>query len=145
MDCIGWRRFMEGMISVEIVAIQERSLMMSESKISIRQWAEGLVIKLLEITHGQWLYRNVHVHDFKTGDLASKRKEELRKALEDQLELGEEGLAKEDEYLLDINLGDLEDSTGEDQAIWLLALRAARTAYQLRESNRTDDAGDPPD
>ena len=57
-----------------------------------KKMTEGLVIKLLEVTHGQWLYCNVHMHDFKTGDLASKRKEELRKALEDQLYLGEEGL-----------------------------------------------------
>eukprot|EP00956_Cyclotella_meneghiniana_P022017 scaffold40896_cov41-Cyclotella_meneghiniana.AAC.6 len=135
MDCIGWRRFMEGMISKEIVKIQEEYLSQSESRLTIRKWSEGLVIKLLEVTHGQWLYRNVQVHDFKTGDLASKRKEELRKALEDQIELGEEGLAKEDEYLLDINLDDLDDSSGEDQAIWLLALKAAREAHRLRDRN----------
>ena len=75
---------MEGMISKEIVKIQEEYLSQSESRLSICKWSEGLAIKLLEVTHGQWLYRNVHVHDFKTGDLASKRKEELRKALEDQ-------------------------------------------------------------
>eukprot|EP00956_Cyclotella_meneghiniana_P017744 scaffold29178_cov63-Cyclotella_meneghiniana.AAC.7 len=41
------------------------------------------------------------------------RKEELQKALEDQIELGEEGLAKEDEYLLDIiNLDNLDNSSG---------------------------------
>eukprot|EP00956_Cyclotella_meneghiniana_P018136 scaffold29974_cov60-Cyclotella_meneghiniana.AAC.2 len=53
--------------------------------------------------------RNVHVHNFKTGDLAPKRKE---KEIEDKLELGEEGLAREDEYfhLLDINLSDFDDS-----------------------------------
>ena len=69
----------------------------------------------MEITHGQWLYRNVHVHNFKTGDLAPKteREREVGKALlEDKLELGEEGLAWEDEYfhLLDINLNDFDDS-----------------------------------
>ena len=68
---------MESIISVEIVSMQERALKQSESKVSIRQWAEGLVVKLLEITHGQWLYKNVHVHNFKTGDLAPKRKEKL--------------------------------------------------------------------
>ena len=31
MDCIGWRRFMEGMISKEIVKIQEEYLSQSES------------------------------------------------------------------------------------------------------------------
>jgi hypothetical protein len=75
------------------------------------------------------VYRNVHVHDAVAGDLASKRKEELRKLLEDQIETGGIGLEEEDMYLLDINLGDLETSTGEDLRYWLLALRAARAAY----------------
>ena len=137
---------MEGMISKEIVRIQSQFLERSESRMTIRKWAEGLVIKLLEVTHGQWLYRNVHVHDIKTGDLASKRKEELRRALEDQLFQGEEGLEKEDEYLLDINLDTLDDLTGEDQAIWLLALKAAREAYQLRNRRTaTDTAEEAPD
>eukprot|EP00956_Cyclotella_meneghiniana_P025850 scaffold54757_cov60-Cyclotella_meneghiniana.AAC.2 len=38
-------------------------------------------------------------------------------------------------YLLDINLDDLDDSSGEDQAIWLLALKAAREAHRLRDRN----------
>ena len=133
---------MEWMISKEIVRIQSQYLESSESRMTIRRWAEGLVIKLLEVTHGQWLYRNVHVHDFKSGDLASKRKEELRKALEDKLYQGEEGLEKEDEYLLDINLDTLDDSSGEDQAIWLLALKAAREAYQLRNGSMAEDAAE---
>ena len=133
---------MEGMISVEVVSIQAQYLKEEDSRLSIPKWSEGLVIKLLEVTHGQWLYRNVHVHDFKTGDLASKRKEGLRQALEDQLELGEEGLAPEDEYLLDINLDNLDESTGEDQAIWLLALQAAREAYKLRDSEQSSSQTD---
>jgi hypothetical protein len=74
----------------------------------------------------------VHVHDAVAGDLTSKRKEELRKLLEDQIEIGGIGLLEEDMYLLDINLGDLETSTGEDLRYWLLALRTARVAYLLR-------------
>ena len=57
--------------------------------------------------------------------------------------MGEEGLAKEDEYLLDINLDDLDDSSGEDQAIWLLALKAAREAHRLRDRNAAPAAEAP--
>ena len=41
------------------------------------------------------------------------------------MSVGEAGLAEEDQYLLGIDLDDLDHSTGEDQAIWLLALKAA--------------------
>ena len=53
-------------------------------------------------------------------------------AIEDQLELGGEGLDEQDRYLLEINLEDLETTTGEDQTYWLLAIQAARESRLLR-------------
>ena len=54
------------------------------------------------------------MHDAVSGDIATRPKE---------MELGGEGLAEEDQYLLEINLEELESSTGEEQAYWLVALR----------------------
>jgi hypothetical protein len=123
---------MEGMLSVELVELQKYALVESDSRLTIDKWAKELVIRLLEITHGQWLYRNVMVHDRTEGDLVTKRKEDLKTALEEQLELGEDGLEEEDKFLLEINLDELEASSGEDQTYWLLALEAARDARLLR-------------
>ena len=122
---------MEGMISRELVELQKYALVESESRMTVDTWAKSLVIKLIEISHGQWIYRNVVVHDKTAGDLVMQRKEEIRVALEEQMELGEEGLAEEDRYLLDINLDDLDNTTGEDQIYWLLAIQSAREARQL--------------
>jgi len=47
---------MEGMISKEIAPIQADYIEMGGSMMSADKWAQGLVIILLEITHGQWLY-----------------------------------------------------------------------------------------
>jgi hypothetical protein len=129
---------MEGMISRELVELQKFALIESESRMSVETWAKELVIKLLEITHGQWLYRNVVVHDKTAGEIVSRRKEEIREALEEQLELGEAGLAEEDRFLLEINLDDLDNSSGEDQTYWLLSLQAARAARQLQLRQNTD-------
>jgi ABC-type Fe3+ transport system substrate-binding protein len=63
MDKIGWRRFMEWMISKEIIAIQRKAEDNGRCKMTVKNRSAGLVTKLLEVTHGQWLYRNVHVHD----------------------------------------------------------------------------------
>ena len=131
-DLIGWRRFMEGMISKEMVEIQREFCEVVETKMTAEQWARGLVARLLEITHGQWLYRNVHVHDKVTGTLVTERKEELRDAILDQLYMGEEGMAEEDKYLLEINLDDLETTSGTKQHYWLLAIRAARRWQELQ-------------
>ena len=90
-------------------------------------------MKLLEITHGQWLYRNVQVHDAVSGLKAVKRKEELQREIEHQILLGGTGLDRQDRYLLEINVGDLETSSGDDHYYWLLAIRAARVDRRLKE------------
>jgi hypothetical protein len=78
----------------------------------------------------------VQVHDDVTGVNASLRKEEIIAEIEKQQEMGEEGVLPEDRYLLEINLDDMEITSGEKQEYWLLAIRAARVAYTLR-SRRT--------
>ena len=55
--------------------------------------------------------------------------------IERQIELGGEGLYEQGKYLLEINLEDLERSSGEDHYYWLLAVQAAREdrALKVRE------------
>ncbi len=48
--------------------------------------------------------------------------------IQEQRDLGREGLREEDEYLMEINLDNLENSLGESQQYWLLAIRVARLA-----------------
>ena len=121
-DALGWRRFLKGMVPTKLVEAQELYQQCAGSVISIDKWASGLVIKLLECTHGQWLYRNVVVHDAVLGAQATARKEELQTEIEEQRDLGGEGLQEEDEYLMEINLDNLESSSGKTQQYWLLAI-----------------------
>ena len=72
------------------------------------------------------------MHDNVSGLLASERKEELLKLIAKQQERGEDGLEEEDRWLLEVNLDDLETTSGETQAYCLLAIKAARRAYLLR-------------
>ena len=66
---------MEGMVSKEVVQIQRKVDHGGKFRISVDAWCAGLVKRLLEVTHGQWLYRNVHVHDLFTGKRAMNRKD----------------------------------------------------------------------
>ena len=61
---------MEGMISKEMLEIQQRYLTLTGSTWTISAWAKGLIVKLLETTHGQWLCRNIQVHDIVSGTYA---------------------------------------------------------------------------
>jgi hypothetical protein len=47
------------------------------------------------------------------------------------LEAGTDDLLEEDQYLAEVNMEDLETSSGERQEYWLMAIRAARKASRL--------------
>ena len=128
---------MEGMISKETLENQRSYANICGSALSEIEWTKGVVVKLLKTTHGQWLYRNVQVHDSITGTEATLRKEELQQLIEEQIELGGEGLEENDKYLLEINLDDLATTSGEMQTYWLLAIRAAREGRRLRTEQTT--------
>ncbi len=51
--------------------------------------------------------------------------------LKKQQEMGEDGLLDSDKYLMEINLDDLETTSGEKEEYWLLAIWAARKACAL--------------
>ncbi len=142
-DRIGWRRLLEGMISKEIATIQRQYIAVNGSHTGLTKWCSGLITRLLEITHGQWLYRNYIVHDPVSGTIATAKKEELLVEIERQRELGDVGLLEEDKYLAEVNLEEMATSSGERQHYWLLAIQTARKHYTLktqRASQQTEQS-----
>jgi hypothetical protein len=131
-DIIGWDLYMMGMLSTQLAAIQSAYLLQHQSARQVSTWISGLITQLLQVTHCQWIYRCVVVHDRVTGTLVTAHKEELRKEIDHQLELGEDGLADEDRFLLECNFDELASTNGEQQEYWILAVQAAREACRLR-------------
>ena len=82
------------------------------------------------------------MYDTVSGLKAVERKEELQREIEDKIELGGAGLDEKDRYLLEINLEDLETSTGEDQYYWIIAIRAARSDRTLRRRQQDSATGE---
>ena len=75
-DLIGCIRFMEGMISKEMLVIHQEYLDLQGAHgtpTTPTSWDKGLIVRLIEITHVQWLYLNVHVHDTVTGLHATRK------------------------------------------------------------------------
>ena len=120
-----------GLVSKVVRIIQRTQASVLGIRLSTKRWGVELVTRLLEITHGQWLYRKVQVHDRITGTLAMQRKEELQMEIERQQELGTEVLLEEDCYLAECNLGDLETTLGMKETYWPLAIQATREAGRL--------------
>ena len=95
--------------------------------------------QLLQVTHTQWIYRCVLVHDRVTGTLISAHKGELLKEIEHQLSLGLERLDKQYRFLFECNFDNLADSQGKNHTYWLLAIIAAREASRLRHKVRSEE------
>ena len=126
-------------MSKEAVQIQSDWADIGGSSLTTDDCTKGLTVKLLEVTHGQLLYRNMQAHDVVCGSEAKQRKKELQQLIEEQIDKGSEGLDEQDMYLLDINLKDLETSSGEDQYYWLMAIQATRehrAIIQRRQDTR---------
>ena len=130
-DIIGWDRFIMGMVSSKLLPIQSAYLHECHYSHQAAGWISGLITQLLQVTHSQWIYRCVLVHDRTTGTLITAHKEELLKEIEHQLTLGPEGLSEEDRFLLECNFDELESTSGEHQEYWLLAIQAARESSRL--------------
>ena len=110
---------------------------------SAEKWTVELILKLLEVTHSQWLYRNIKVHDKVAGTLAKLRKEEIQMEIKEQQALGLAGLMDEDCHLGEWNLQDLDDTSGVREICWLLAIKAAWEASRLEALRTQMDAAAP--
>jgi hypothetical protein len=61
-DHLGWDDFLEGRICTLWVELQSQDLQEWQLECNTDYWACGLMCRLLEIVHQQWLYQNETVH-----------------------------------------------------------------------------------
>ena len=141
-DEIGWKQFMEGMITKRLVCLYAEHRELKGEGLSTEKWASQLVIRLLEVTHGQWVYRNIQVHDEVCGVIRTQEKEQIQADIEEQMELGFDSFVEMDCLLASVSLEDLESSSGDQQEYWVLAVKAARVAKELAEEAAVDTLPD---
>jgi hypothetical protein len=104
-----------GMVSTKLLPIQSACPYSSRSSSNATRWISGLITQLLQVTHVQWIYQCMLLHDPMAGTIISAHKEELLKKIEHQLTIGPEGLDEEDRFLLECNFDKLATTTGEHQ------------------------------
>ncbi len=79
---------MEDMLSWCLVSLQANHYALTGEGLQPLPWASQLVIRLLEVTHGQWIYCNFQVHDEAQGTLHTQEKERSQRDIEEQMKLG---------------------------------------------------------
>lgn len=114
-DKIGWQQFMEGMMSKQMLCLQEEYHVLTGEGPPTQKWASQLVCRLLEVVHGQWVYQNIQIHDEQQGVLQTREKEHLQREIEIEMALGFDGFLEMDAPLATVTLEDMESSGGRDQ------------------------------
>ncbi len=133
-DIIGWREFTEGHISTHLYAIQSFHLAMSSSYLNGEDWTKQFIPKILQITHSQWIFRNISFHDRKNGYLRNKTADELLQHINSLSEVSPDKLPESSRFLLEINFLELSKQHLETQRYWTLAVDAALKANALEQA-----------
>ncbi len=88
-------------------AIQSFHLTMSSSYLNGEDWTKQFISKLLQITHSQWIYQNISLHDRQHGYLHAMNAAEIMQEIETLSNLAPKEVAKESCFLLQINFTNL--------------------------------------
>ena len=81
-DAIGWDNFVMGMTSHKLLAIQSAHFHTAGKSYLATRWITGLITQLLQVTHTQWIYRCMLVHDCTTRTMITAHKADLLKEIE---------------------------------------------------------------
>lgn len=127
-DAIGWLHFLEGKVSNEIRNIQALYLAQTNTRMSVDTWMSKFVSQLLDISHSQWIYRNIAVHHHTRGSIQLAHRKEILAEIERQLHLPMSEIPESYRFLLEVSPHELERDHPTQQSYWLLAIQAARKA-----------------
>ncbi len=125
-DKIPWRCFMEGKICKELFNLQRRAITGSPSTLTFAAWSKKLLDQILHISHSQWIFRNVSLHDRQHGYLRLRRREQVLQEVDRLSELDATALLPESRYLLEIDFNELRSASAVEQSYWVYAMKAAR-------------------
>ena len=89
------------------------------------------VTKILQITHSQWIFRNISFHNRKNGYLQNKTADELLQRINSLSEVSLGDLPKSSRFLLKINCSELSIHHLQTQQYWTLVVDAALNAIAL--------------
>ncbi len=94
-------------ISIYFFTIQHHHLAMSSSYLNGTDWTKQFINKILQITHSQWIYQNISLHNKRQGYLHHKRSEELHNEISELSKLLPDKVPKNSCFLLNISFAKL--------------------------------------
>ena len=131
-DNIGWVHFLEGKVTGHIRGMQQLYLRVVNCRMNGDDWIKQFITRLLKISHTQWIFRNISLHDNRQGHLARLRRADLAVEMERLHSLDPRDVPEESQFLLDFDIDDLAEGDIHRQEQWIFAMKAARVAGMRR-------------
>lgn len=142
-DRIGWREFMEGKIAREIGSLQRYHCVASSCMMTGDDWMKHFISHILHLSHSQWIFRNITLHDSVRGTLRLQERKEVLEEVQKFLDTDPEDVPQESRFLLEFDFDSLYRSSFEHQTYWVSAIKAARRAGRRIAANKAQQgAGD---
>eukprot|EP00956_Cyclotella_meneghiniana_P045869 scaffold388458_cov96-Cyclotella_meneghiniana.AAC.2 len=104
---IGWDNFMLGIITSTLRPLQHCHLLGSSSLLTVDDWLTQLINKLLHITHGQWIYRNISKHHATLGMILKTERRAMLLEIDRLTQLTPEDVPEDSKFLLEIDFSTL--------------------------------------
>jgi hypothetical protein len=128
---IGWQPFLEGLVSVEWAAVQQRYYEWLGSRRHGRRWVTQLIAKLWDVAWDLWEHRNGIVHSGANDTLHLLSR--VRDAVRREYQLGSATLMTTDKALFSTSRSDLFRAPLSVQEAWLASVQSARQRAMRRD------------
>ena len=126
-DTIGWVDITHGRLPVALRRLQINHCRTTGIG-SGDTWMTQFTRRLIDIAHGQWLYRNFTLHNRTNGYLLLKKHEEVLTSITHLAECKPEEIPEDSRFLLEVDSSYLSDAPLVQQEYWVAAMKAALTA-----------------
>ncbi len=99
--------------------------------ISTEDWTKQFISRILQLTHSQWIFQNISLHDKTHGFFRNENADQILQLINEFSEVAPEEVPKDSRFLLEINFSKLTKSHLKTQTYWTLAMDAAMKAKAL--------------
>lgn len=113
---------------------------MNGGRLSGKDWMKAFISKILDISHGQWLYQNFSLHNKTKGHLKLTQQAQVLTEIATLSNCQPEDIPQESRFLLEIDAFQLDTSSLTHQVYWVTAMKAALKAGRRRPSSSRPSA-----
>ena len=139
-DTLGWDNFVGGRIPHWYLQCHRLHRAEEGKFYAVEKWGRGLIERLVQLTHKQWLFRNSHIHYKKLEGLSRAQHEEIFVKVQNMMHTDPDELLPKHQLLLEVDFSQLGKGTTADRMYWVSSMESALTAADyIKDGGETVD------